>query len=112
MSSESETESSWDEDYSSDYSSGSDDWHTGSESGQPSSEEEPAQQQEQQEQPEQQQARHCAVCGATRAAGVKLRLCAGCRTPGLLFCSTDCQQHFWPSHRAACRAAATARKEQ
>ncbi|KAI7840305.1 hypothetical protein COHA_006087 [Chlorella ohadii] len=105
--SDSESESSWEDER----SSGSDEWHSdaGSEQDGPEGGTEEAQQRQQQEQ---QQQRHCTVCGATRAAGVKLRLCAGCRTPGLLFCSTECQRQAWPSHRAECREAQAAARRK
>lgn len=96
--SESEAESS--------YYTDSDDWCSSSGGGQPGAEAAAAQPQQQAEE------RHCAVCGATRAAAVKLRLCAGCRTPGLYFCGLECQRQFWPSHRAACRAAAAAARRE
>ena len=50
--------------------------------------------------------RRCHHCGATKAPGVKLKLCAGCMH--VYFCSADCQKASWREHKAACKAAGKA----
>lgn len=73
----------------------------------------------QQQQQEQQQGegaapagKRCSCCGAAKAAGVKLRLCGGCRKPGLYFCGIACQKQLWPGHKEECKAAQQRQKEE
>ncbi len=50
--------------------------------------------------------RACAVCGATEVDGTKLLCCGRCKDAH--YCGVACQRAAWPSHKAACAAAATA----
>ncbi|KIY91551.1 hypothetical protein MNEG_16413, partial [Monoraphidium neglectum] len=51
-------------------------------------------------------AKACVVCGKGKAAGVKLRRCAGCRNPQVVYCSDACCKQHWKllGHKAACLA--------
>ena len=41
----------------------------------------------------------CVVCGA-HGANTTLRRCSRCRTS--YYCSTECQQQDWPTHKLEC----------
>ena len=47
----------------------------------------------------------CAVCGK-RGDGETIRRCSRCKA--IRYCSRDCQERHWPSHKVTCRTGQTA----